>query len=498
MPETIKSLIIILVLGSFILHFHKKNLPKIISSSDINQWQFLWIASSCAAFLSYNYWLFVLAITSIIKLRSNNDKAAQFICYIWLLPLLPLLEKDIPGLGGIRFIFELNFPRLLSLTILLPLFLTQSDKKLSFFHLPGDKILSLYLLVSILLTSRNGEITNIFRSNFYLFIDIFLPYYAASRALVKFHDFRQFAFAFFTSVSILAIIALFEMFKGWHLYSSLSYSLDIPSRFSSYLFRDGLLRATGPFSSSIILGYVLTIGLGMGVAISSTFQNRKWLLLLFLLYGLALLATASRGPWVGAFLLYLTFVFLNHNKTKVMRQGAIAATVFSPLLFFTSYGQKIIQLLPFIGQSHDGTISYRQELFEKSWIVIQRHPFFGSNTYLDTPEMQSMIQGQGIIDIVNSYLRIALNSGFIGVGLFMMFFFGLLFKLYRAQRKIPRSEPEIHLFAIALIATLVNILFIIATVSSIDIVSQLYWIIAGIISAYIHFLKLHNYRSRIQ
>ena len=495
MSEAIKSLIIILVLGSVILHFHRSNVPSISSVREIKQWQFLWIASSFAAFLSNNYWLFVLITASVIKLRSHNDKASQFINYIWLLPLLPLLAKDIPGLGSIRFLFELNYPRLLSLIILLPLFLSQSDKKLTFFRLPGDKILALYLLVNIILTSRNGEFTNILRSNFYLFIDIFLPYYVASRSLVKFHDFRRFAFAFFTVVSILALIALFELVKGWHLYASLTYSLDIPSRFSAYLFRDGLLRATGPFSSAIILGYVLTIGLGLGLAISSTFQNKKWLLLLFLLYGLALLATASRGPWVGALLLYLTFVFLSHNKTKLMRQGATAAVILSPLLFFTSYGHKIIQLLPFIGQSHDGTISYRQELFEQSWIVIQRHPFLGSDTYLETPEMQSLIQGQGIIDIVNSYLRIALDSGFIGMGLFMLFFFGLLFKLYRAQRKIPRSEPEIHLFAISLIATLVSILIIIATVSSIDIVSQIYWLIAGIISAYLHFLKQNNYRS---
>lgn len=496
MPETIKALIIILALGSFILHLHKINLPKMMSNQELKQWQFLWVASSCAAFLSYNYWLFILITVVIIKLGLDRNKASQFTGYIWLLPLLPVLEQDIPGVGGIRFLFELSYPRLLSLTILLPLFISQSDKKLAFFRLSGDKVLALYLLVSILLTSRNGELSNILRSNFYLFIDIFLPYYVASRALVKFYDFKRFAFAFFSAVSILAALALFEIFWSWHLHSSLSYSLDIDRKFSSYLFRDGLLRATGPFSSSIVLGYVLTIGIGMGLAISSSFQNKRWLLLIFLLYIIALFATASRGPWVGAFLLCITFILLSRNKSKQIRQGAITAMIFSPLLFFTSYGNKLIQLLPFIGQSHGGSISYRQQLFEKSWIVIQRHPLLGSNTYLETPEMQSMIQGQGIIDIVNSYLRIALNSGLIGVGLFILFFTGLLFRLYRAQRNIPRSEPELHLFAIALIATMVSILIIIATVSSIDIISQLYWCMAGIISAYLHFLKQNNYRSR--
>lgn len=492
MPETIKSLIIILAVGSLILHIHRANLPKLISSSEFRQWRFLWIASSSAAFLSNNYWLFILILVSIFKLRIKGDKTSQLLNYIWLLPLLPILSKDIPGFGSIRFLFELSYPRLLALIILLPIFITQSNKKIAFFRLPGDKILALYLLVNILITTRNGDLTNILRSNFYLFIDIFLPYYAASRAFQKFYDFKKFAFVIFTSASILAIIALFETFKGWHLYTSLSYSLDINHRFSDYLFRDGLLRATGPFSSSIVLGYVLTIGLGMGLAISSSFQKKKWLLLTFLFYGLALLATASRGPWIGAFLLYIIFVFLNHNKAKLIHQGALATIIFSPVIFFTSYGQKIIQMLPFIGESNEGSISYRQELFEKSWIVIQRQPLLGSNTYLETPEMQSMIQGQGIIDIVNSYLRIGLDSGLIGLGLFILFFFGLLFRLYLAQRKISREKPEIHQFAIALLATMFSTLLIIATVSSIDIVGQLYWFLAGIVSSYLYFLKNNN------
>lgn len=489
MPETIKSLIIILALGSLVLHAHKNNLPKIISVIEFNQWQFLWIASVSTAFLSNNYWLFTLILISVLTLRTKGDMPSRFVSYIWLLPLLPMLEKDIPGFAGIRFIFELNYPRLLTLIILLPLFLAHSNKKIAFLKLPGDKVFALFLLISAILTTRNGDISNILRSNFYLFIDIFLPYYVASRAFSQLEHFKKFAFVIFTSASILAMFAIFESLKSWHLYSSLLYSLDINYRFSTYLFRDGLLRATGPFSSSIVLGYVLTIGVGMGLAISSSLNNKKWLLLFFLLYLLALLTTASRGAWLGAAFLYATYILLNHNKAKLIWKALTISIILSPVLFFTSYGYKIIQMLPFIGKANEGSINYRQELFDKALIVIQRHPFLGSNTYLETPEMQSMIQGQGIIDIVNSYLRIALDSGIIGVGLFILFFFGLLFRLFLAQRKIPRAEPEIHHFSIALLATLSSVLLIIATVSSIDIVSHFYWLLAGVTSSFLYFLK---------
>jgi O-antigen ligase len=489
MPEVIKSFIVLFVLGNATLYFHRINLPSFITSNQLRQWQFLWVGSTSAAFLSHNYWLFVFIVFILIKLRLTGERASMLCGYICLLILLPTLGKQIPGFGGINFFFTLSFPRLLSIVILLPLFLSQRNRNLAFLRMPGDKLFAAYLLVNILITARNGELTNILRSNFYLFIDIFLPYYAASRSLSTFLDFKKISYAIFVAASICALIALFEIIRSWHLYSSINYALDITTRFGSYSFREGFLRATGPFSDSIVLGYVLTIGLGMGLSICSLLKSGKYRFLIFSLFIVGLLATASRGPWVGAIILFALFTLQSRNKTKLISRSLIASVLLLPFAFFTSAGQKIISLLPFIGESNTGSVSYRQDLFEKSLIVIQRHPVLGSNTYLDTPEMQSLIQGQGIIDIVNSYLRIALNSGFVGVSLFILFFLTLLGKLYTTQKRIPRNSPELHQYSSALIATMSSILLIIATVSSVDIVSQLYWFMAGVMSAYIYFLK---------
>ena len=146
-------------------------------------------------------------------------------------------------------------------------------------------------------------------------------------------------------------------------------------------------------------------------------------------------------------------------------------------------------MLPFIGESSTGSISYRQQLLEQSWVVIQRQPFLGSNTYMETPEMQTLIQGQGIIDVVNSYVRIALDSGLLGVTAFILIFFSLTYKLYKVRKKLINDSSELYNYANALIATVIAMLFIIATVSSIDIIEHLYWIMAGLMSSYIHFLQ---------
>jgi len=499
MPETIKALIVIIAMGSLTLTIQSRKLPGIISRNEFRTYFLLWIGVTLTAFLSHNYWIFIFFTCVIIsvfsKKESQND---SFSSYVWLLPLLPMLAKDIPGIGGVRFIFELDYPRLLSLTILFPLFLNQNDKRKAFLRLPSDKIFAIYLLINILISTRNGELTNIIRTNLYLFLDMFLPYYVASRSFRNSQDFKKVAFVIFASTSILASIALFETLYGWRLYSSLYNSLDIAQRFSSYSYREGLLRASSTFSSSIVLGYMLVIGMGMGLAITTELKKNRQSLFLFSLCGLALLATLSRGPWVGCLILFSIYVLLHKNKAKNIKLSFYALFLTIPILIFTSIGQNIISLLPFSGGSNEGSISYRKELFEKSWGVIQQHPLLGSNTYLKTPEMLSLMQGQGIIDIVNSYLRIALNSGLLGVGSFILFFVSLLFSLYKAQQALNKNDRELHQYAICLIATLTSVLFIIATVSSIDIVGHVYWLLAGLASAFLHFLNGRKQNNGIQ
>ena len=496
MPEAIKAAIPILFLGSLILQLNKGLSTKLISTNEYKLWRFLWISTTLIAFFSFNYWLSTYLLIALITAKAarastTSKQSTPFLNYLWLLPLLPVLPKDIPGFMGINFLFELSYPRLLSILLLYPLFLSNTNKQSAFLRLPGDKLLMLYLFINVILTSRNGEITNILRSNFYIFIDIFLPYYAASRALTTLQDLKKVAFILFCTASMLALIGIFESLKVWHLYASLNNSLDINQRFSAYLFRDNTLRASGPFSSAIVLGYFISIGINMGLAIKPSFKKTQASTIVFAVLISGLLLTLSRGPWIGTLVSATIFMLLTQPVSKLIKNIAGITILITPIILFSNFGQKIVSLLPFINDSNTavGTVTYRQELFENAWIVILRHPLLGSNTYLNTPEMQSMIQGQGIIDIVNSYLRIALNSGLLGVGVFCLFFLSLLIRLYRSQQKTKKISSEAHILGAGLLATMISILLIIATVSSIDIVSELYWLLAGACVAYLNIIK---------
>ena len=144
----------------------------------------------------------------------------------------------------------------------------------------------------------------------------------------------------------------------------------------------------------------------------------------------------------------------------------------------------MINLLPFIGKTEQGNVDYREKLITNSMIVIQRNPWFGSTDFLDTPEMESMRQGQGIIDIVNHYIGITLQTGFVGLGLFVGFFALTLIGIFRAMRKIPDKDSEEYLLGRVLLATILAILVIIFTVSSISFIPIVYWSVAGMGVAY--------------
>lgn len=490
MPGSLKALIVILPITILMLFFLKKKIPAFITPQEFSRFNTFVLGTFIIGFISNNYWLFWFIFIAFIKLQLPSQSERKLTIYLLLLPLMPMLQKTIPGFAGINYLIDLTYPRGLALIILLPLFLHRNEKSGRFFKRPGDTFFAAYFFLTLILNYRDGSITNILRSELYTFLDIFLPYYVTSRYLKSFRDFQLAAYALVITSCLISGLAILETLKGWDFFASLNSSLGISQLFSSYSFRDGVLRASGPFSSPIVLGYVISIGLGMAIAISSFIKDSR--LMIFGLMGMALIMTLSRGPWVGLCVILLVYTLTSRNKRILLPRALKILVVLIPVVMISPYGDKIINSLPFIGHANTGSVDYREKLFDQASKVIAQRPILGSNTYMQTPEMQSLVQGQGIVDVVNSYLRIALDSGILGLSFFVLFFLGLIIKLRQQLRKLDREADEDHQFGTALIATLIGALLVIATVSSIDIVSQLYWVLGGMCSAYISYLKTKN------
>jgi O-antigen ligase len=350
-----------------------------------------------------------------------------------------------------------------------------------------DKVLAIFLLLTVVLEVRSKTITDTIRFAFYSFIDVFLPYYVASRSLRKIDQFRVTISWLIIACLLLGGVAIFENLKGWLLYGNLNNALGVSeSAISAYLLRDGGLRASGTTGQAIVLGYVMMVAIGFYTFIRQYIANLllRNALLAILVGGL--FAAISRGPWVGTVIFFVVFIMLGEWPVQNLIKLAFAGALAFGIVLVLPIGGKFVNLLPFVGSVDSGNVDYRERLIENGFKVFQHYPLFGSVTYLDSPEMQSMKQGQGIIDVVNSYLGILLQYGLVGLLLFLGIFASVLWSVYGILRRFKSKKGEYYLLGKTMFAVLVAIMITIYTVSSISFIPVLYWLIAGMGVAYVH------------
>ncbi len=490
MPEHLRALIIILVLATTFFAFARYPASAITEVENFTRRRNLWLGLTLAVFLAHNFWIYVI-IAILLLLYSNRRESNPPALFFSILLVLPMAIVQIPGMGMINYIFDLSHARILSLFILLPAFFTllwQVDTA-AFGRTGPDKLLAAYLLLTSILLLREDNITNTMRQIFYLFIDVFLPYFVISRSLKNLQSFRDALLSLVLAIIVLAPLAVFESAKHWLLYSSLTEALGLEEGMTTYLGRDGLLRAITTAGQPIALGYLMAVGMGLYLFLQSAIKQKFVRRLGMVLLIVGLIAPVSRGPWVGAAVLIVVFIATGPYVVRRLMSLALAAILALPLIAMLPGGERVINLLPFIGTTEKGGIDYRERLITNSMIVIQRNPWFGSDDFLNTPEMEVMRQGEGIIDIVNTYISIALKAGLVGLGLFIGFFVMTLWGICRAMRSIPDKDSEEYLLGRALLATLLAILTIITTVSSITIIPIVYWSVAGLGVAYAQMVR---------
>jgi O-antigen ligase len=293
---------------------------------------------------------------------------------------------------------------------------------------------------------------------------------------------------FYTTIgaSIVGFIGLFEALNGWQTYSTVPINWNSDASLMNYLQRDGILRGIGSTGHAIILGYISVLSIGMWMQPKSI--NKINLKMYFLLAGIicGMISSFSRGSWLGAVALIISYYTV---KNRIALFGATKPIGIIILLFIiiaqTPYWNKIESLLPFIGTVDASNLTYRQKLLEYSLQIILDSPFFGNPYFI--AYLEDLRQGQGIIDIVNSYLAIALRSGIIGLGIFLACFIFAIIALYKNIKANNDRKNE----SAKTIAIIFAILVMIASTSSIGIVPVVFWMVLGISS------QLTSYNNKI-
>jgi O-Antigen ligase len=482
MPELIRTFIVVIMMSGATFWVTKMALPEFLPVKEFKRWRTTWFMLVVAAFFAQSIWLLFAIITVFCVFFVPPKPKERVIYYLLLLCAMPMFSADIPGFAGIRYIFNLNYVRLLTLLFLLGTFLKNTNK-IRLFSLKSDVYVVVFVALASYLSFRDNTFTNALREGLMNCLDILIPYLVLSRFLDNKDQLNKAFAALLIGLAPFAVIGIFETLKGWHVFIAMkkSYSWDR----GGYDIRDGALRASAIFGSPIVLGYVLVIAFGLLLYLQPLIKNQRCVLLAGLTIFVGLLATVARGPWIGFAFLCCAYFWTGREAIKKIALWGLGGLAMIPLMSLTPYGDKFINLLPFVGTVRSDTIDYRKQLIEQAWIVFNRHPWFGSTTYLETPEMESMRQGQGIIDLVNSYIGLVLPYGIVGLSLFMVIFVVLLYRCYFILKRIPPSELDLLRMGRALFAILASIMLMIGTVSSIDYIPVLYWTFAGIVAAYL-------------
>lgn len=473
MPDYLKALIYILIVSTPVFMLAKKVAVPFIPLSEFRLWRNCWYAATCAVFVSGNFLVFALGmlLLSTVILKRSANPLHLYVILLFVAPCITL-AAGIPGLFGK--ILDVNPPRLLALFILLPVAIGLWQDKANRVLAPADMLVGAFVALISLLAIRDPLPTSVVRIVIGYLLDIALPYFVFSRGLRTAQDINRTLLAFAVATMPFAAVGAFEVLRSWRLYNIAAENwgsfLTVP-----YLFRDGMLRAAVTAIEPIAFGFVCMAGAACLLALRTNTVSTFWRLGAFGVLAGGLLASISRGPWLGFTVCCLIMALAKPKfSLKIMSAAALPALA---LAFVFGRGlDRFLNLLPFIGNADPGTVSYRSELFENALIVIERYPLFGSITFLNEPEMLRMIQGQGIIDIVNSYLQVALEFGLAGLVLFTGYFAYIALKLAMAFR----SGEATDINHAALLGILVGMLFTISTTSSVTFIPYLYWAFSGL------------------
>jgi hypothetical protein len=484
-PANLKALIVVLAISAVMFSVAKPLALRFGSESDFTRRRNVWLVLTIIGFLSPNFWLFALVAIPVLAWGSRKD-SNPVAFYLIMLHVIPVVEIPIPVVW-MQSLFSLEIYRLLALCVLVPAIwrLRQSTDRARPRGLAMmDVLLLAYGFLEIVLNIPSDSFTGSLRRAFLFYIDAYVVYFAVSRLCTKRASIVEALGAFCLSCALMAAMGVFETARHWLLYADFSTRWGVDDFLAGfYLFRGNSLRAVASSTNTLALGYLLAIAFGFWLYLMSYIPSARSRIGVIILYWMGLLATYSRGPWMGAVAIYFCFSALGPRARSRFFKATFVAAVVVAVIGLSPLGTRIAKVLPFMGGSVDsGSIDYRHQLAARAWDLFLENPLFGDKLVL--LKMEDLRQGVGLIDLVNTYAEVALFDGLVGLTLFVGFILIALLKIYRLAKKAYQSDPDLSLLGASLASCIVGTLMMIATCSFIFGYEKLFYVLAGLATAY--------------
>jgi O-antigen ligase len=224
--------------------------------------------------------------------------------------------------------------------------------------------------------------------------------------------------------------------------------------------RWGFKRAFGPFAHPISAGYFFSLitPLAIWCYYQSPYRNKNIGKLVVFLNILGLIVAISRAPMLGFFMgLVIIYYGWSQNKAAIMSIVLLVAAVVLMVAIpkFIEYAS----VTRATAESEDQrNVAYRKEMWEAYTEVVLERPYRGWGRF-------SVPAVKGMKSIDSEYLGVALASGLPALGFYLLFLFGMLFRLLRFAAQGAHDDPWARL-AWCLIAGWVSAIFSQATVYS--------------------------------
>lgn len=374
------------------------------------------------------------------KLSDPSTKIAYFFGMAFTLSFFTGVGVN-PGieLGGI------SHPRVLALTILLPLvFFSRPDPAIYRFN-GIDKTVFCFFIWIALLNLRAPTFTGMMRQNLWIVLDYIVPYIAIRRYMSNYAlVLASLSFALISQAAIGIVEAIFK----WHIHTD----IEMLSGFSDpvmpqYKFRGAFLRVQASFMNPLIfalfanMSFLCAVIYLAKIGIKPSERYTKYIALGAL--GMTIMGTLSSGSRAGIagsiIIVLISMVLLwaikrKRDPKKIILMGA-ATCITAIVIFGGDFMRKHFE--------------YRVRLVEVSSQVIKTQPLLGSTNVREHPIMQQLHLGEGIIDIVNTYLEFALSYGLPAMILFIMAIGKGLSGLYDSLRHASGDQLAFGIFAFA-------------------------------------------------
>jgi len=414
--------------------------------------------------------------------------------FLLMLVAAPPVHLALGGVGGVNYLIDLTHTRVLSLALLLGPMIglasmpRKKDDPIRRFGWLDVAVLA-FPVLKIVLIAPSISIAALARTIVETGLDIWLPYYVITRGLRAGEDLRLALGYLMVGLVAVAAVAIGETVIQHNVYSGLQAWYGINWQLTYALMRGAFLRVQSTTPQPIILAFELTFALGLWTLLRGHDWRQRSVQLVYVVLIVALVSTWSRGPWLSAGLMVLCFAAAVALPTGAFRLSFFGFLAAALLINLTGLDESLFAGLRALFEDADAkssSIDYRRELLETALALIRQSPWIGVPNY--GLHMENLRQGEGIIDVVNTYVRVALDAGLIGLGLYVLPYLLTIIALvrelgHRAQAGAPRAAGD--LFAAAALATLVALLATIFTTSVWFVMPQLLLIAVAVPAAWL-------------